>query len=195
MRTINSISTPISSVLLAILLLWTSCTAAKRPSTQDAPVAAGDTLLTQREQIFNEVREGNTAKALALLEKTKPQDALLLKAQFEQAHKDFSRGLIDFDDFAITLARIHFAIVEWAPGETTQATVATTSKNQVRELAEAGELEEALHLLLPAMEEDAILMLARLHSTEKCYQQGLIPEDQLDQLKLKLKFAILEMVE
>ena len=102
-------------------------------------MAIRDTLPTLRDQIYSKVRDGNTAEALDLFEKTTPQDALLLRAQFERVHKDFSRGLIGFDDFAITLARIH--------------------------------------------------------STEKYYQQGLVSEDQLDRLKLNVKFAILEMAD
>ena len=188
------ITTLTSSLLFTILLLWASCTVTKPPSTQDAQVA-GESVLTQREQIFNEVRKGNTGGALDLLEKTSNQEAILLKAQFEKAHKDFSRGLIYFDDLAITLARIHFAIVELAPPKTSEVNVAAIPKDQVRKLAEAGELEEALQLLLPSMEEDATLMLARIRSTQSYYNQGLVREEQLDRLKLNVKFGILELVE
>ena len=188
------ITTLISSLLFTVLQLWTSCTIAQPPSTKDAQVA-GDTVLTQREQILNEVRIGNTGEALNLLERTSPQEAILLKGQFERVHKDFSRGLIGFDDFAIALARIHFSILEWAPAKTTKTDVDAIPRDQIRKLAEAGALEEALQLLLPAMEEDATLMLARIRSTQGYYNRGLVSEEQLDRLKLNLKFGILELVE
>ena len=183
-----------SSLFFTVLLLWTSCTVAKPPPAQNAQVER-ETVLTQREQILNEVQKGNTEEALDLLERTSPQEAILLKGQFERVHKDFSRGLIGFDDFAITLARIHFAILEWAPAKTTKTDVDAIPRDQIRKLAEAGALEEALQLLLPAMEEDATLMLARIRSTQGYYNQGLVSEEQLDRLKLNLKFGILELVE
>ena len=157
-------------------------------------MATKDTPATLKEQIYSQVREGNTAEALDLLEKTNPQEARLLKGQFERAHQDFSRGLIGFDDFAITLARLHYASLEMAPGEAT-AEKPAIPRDQVRTLAEAGELEAALQLLLPVIELDATLLFARLHSTEKYYQQGLVSEEQLERLKLNIKFAILEMAE
>lgn len=176
------------------VLLCTSCTSAQSPAAQEVQVATRDTLATLREQIYSQVREGNTLEALDLLEMTNPQDAQLLKTQFERAHQDFSRGLIEFDDFAITLARLHYASLEMAPREAAAEKPAIPS-DQVRTLAEAGELEEALQLLLPALELDATLLFARLHSTEKYYRQGLVSEEQLEQLKLNIKFAILEMAE
>lgn len=176
------------------VLLWTSCPFAQPLSSRDAQVATQDTLPTLREQIYSQVRDGKTAEALALLEKTKPEDTQLLKAQFERVQQDFSRGLIGFDDFAITLARLHYATLEMVPGATA-VEKAAIPRAQVRKLAEEGELEEALRLLLPAIELDATLLFARLHSTEKYYKQGLVTDAQLDRLKLSVKFAILELAE
>lgn len=181
--------------LFPALLFHYSCTPAQSPSSQEAQVETVNTLPTLRAQIFRQVREGNTAEALDLFEKSNLQDARLFKAQFEKMHQDFSKGLIGFDDVAMTLARIHYAILEMTPGEAPAAEKTAISNEQIRKLAEEGELEEALHLLLPVIEKDATLLQARLHSTEKYYKQGLVSEEQLDRLKLNVKFAILELAD
>ncbi|MBK6622148.1 MAG: hypothetical protein IPG32_15180 [Saprospirales bacterium] len=81
------------------------------------------------------------------------------------------------------------------PGETPAGNAAGVPNDQVRKVAEDGELEAALQMLLPAFEKDATLQLARLHSTEKYFQQGLVTEAEWSQEKLKIKFAILELAE
>ncbi len=104
-------------------------------------------------------------------------------------------GLVSFEDHAIALARVHYAILECTPGETPAGNAASVPNDQVRKVAEDGELEAALQMLLPAFEKDATLQLARLHSTEKYFQQGLVTEAEWSQEKLKIKFAILELAE
>lgn len=179
--------------LLVLLVICMNCGHAQLPTSGQGQTTTA-TIPSLREQIYSQVREGNTLEALDLLEKTNPQDAQLLKTQFERAHEDFSRGLIGFDDLSMTLARLHYASLEMAPGEAA-AEKPAIPRDQVSTLAEAGELETALQLLLPAIEQDATLLFARLHSTGKYYQQGLVSEEQLERLKLNIKFAILEMAE
>ncbi|MBK6903537.1 MAG: hypothetical protein IPH04_12245 [Saprospirales bacterium] len=185
--------------ILTLLLLSFICIScghyAQQPASRQGRATITDTIPPLREQIYLQVRNGNTTEALALLEKTGHQAVPLFKDQFQRAHKDFSMGLTSFEDHAITLARIHYAILEYTPGETDAGNAAGVPKDQVRKLAEEGELEAALQMLLPAFEKDATLQLARLHSTEKYFQQGLVTEAEWSREKLKIKFAILELAE
>ena len=121
------------------------------------------------------------------------KDAILQQSRFEEGQKHFSAGLINYEDWAITQARINYAILEILPQQVPETTTAPIPRDQIKKLTEAGQLEAALRLLIPAKPFDGTLVLARIKTAEKNYKLGLIDAANLDRIRGQVSFAILEM--
>lgn len=189
---------PVLSLLLGLVLFIVPITGLFLLYTQLSPSksiqTAAKVIPFLRESVYLQVRNANTLEALALLEKTGNPDVQLIKDQFQRVLQDFLKGVISFDSFSIAQARIHQGILRFTSREgRSDAGKAAVHNGEVRKLAEEGDLEAALQLLLPTLEEDATLLLSQLHSTREYYLLGLVNEEQLGRLKSKIKFAILEL--
>lgn len=66
-----------------------------------------------REQIQQLIAEGRTEEALELLEKT-TQDAVLLKARYNNGKKQYNMGLIDFSEWNRVQNQVNYAALELA---------------------------------------------------------------------------------
>jgi len=169
---------------------------------ETAPEAATDTNSTaapkaqisvSRDTILYLVSEGNTADALQLLMDAGVEDALLHLARFDASMKQFTMGLINYDEWSRTQAQINYTILELTPGNSPESKTAAIPRDQIKKLAEAGKLEDALRLLFPAKPDDAALVLARIKTARKYFELGTIDSKDFEQIKAQITLAILEM--
>lgn len=147
-----------------------------------------------REEIFHLVREGDTEGALDILAKTGNQTAIHLRDMFKKSRQKFSAGLIALEDWSSILTRTNYSLVEMIPKRPASDLLPTVPFEKVEELAEAGKLEEALLLLLPANEEFASIQLARLRSMQKHRDQKFMGKDHVSTTEARIKYAILESI-
>lgn len=165
--------------------------ATTEPNTAGAPKAQ---MAVSRDTILYLVSEGNTGDALQLLMDAGVDDALLLLTRFNASTKQFSMGLIGYDEWARTQAQINYTMLELTPGRhSTETKTAAIPRDQIKKLAEAGKLEEALGLLFPAKPDDTALVLARIKTARKYYKLGTIDSENFDQIKAQVTLAVLEM--
>ena len=146
-----------------------------------------------RDTIIFLVSEGNTTDALQLLIDAGFEDALLQVARFNASKKQFSKGLINYEEWSLTQAQINSAILEMTPSHTKAEKSLVIPQGRITKLVEAGKLEDALRLLFPAKPDDSALMLARLKSAQEYYTMGTIDSASLKQIKSLITLAILEI--
>lgn len=139
------------------------------------------------------VSEGNTADALQLLTEAGFEDALLQVARFEASKKQFSMGLINYDEWSRIQAQINSAILEMTPSDAKATNNVVIPRDHIIKLVEAGKLEDALRLLFPAKPDESTLILARLKTAQKYHKIGTVDSPSLNQIKTQIAMAILEM--
>lgn len=145
-------------------------------------------------QIYSLVQKGNTEQALKVFEKINSEMALQLKASYDDAEKNFSMGLIGFEDFFMVQSRINYAILETLPTQETPTLIGADTREKIRILVTDNALEEALLLMLPNLKEDATLQLGRLRAVKNYLEKGLITKEQMLRVQNQVQFAILELV-
>ncbi len=174
---------------IATLFCLPFCSAQKTTNTS----VEGETALA-RQQILDEVSEGNTETALHMLTDAGFEDIVLLQSRFDAAQKQFSLGLIDYEEWSRTQAQINYAILEVAPKAENSKSAAVILGDKITNLVETGQLEDALRLLSPAKPDDVALLMARMKTAEKYNKLGLVDAENLARIKAQISYAILELM-
>jgi len=176
---------------LAALLMLLACSPSAQNVNSDSKNQPDKSEQSFRSQMLSSIKTGNTIEAINLLSNQQIENASLLKKQLEMVQGQFSRGLIEFDEFARTLARINYSILELTPKET--SAFQAIPSDQIRKLLAVGKLEEGLELLSTSNPDDAALQLSRINIAQKYYKLGTLDTEGFNRIKAHINYAVLEI--
>ncbi|MFM9950306.1 MAG: hypothetical protein ACKV1O_20390 [Saprospiraceae bacterium] len=119
----------------------------------------------------------------------------LFSTQLNETNSQFNLGTISFETWSITRNKIGLSLLEAEPNLTLSPGHQPIDKNKINTWLDAGQADLALDYLQNAGSKIAFLLKGRLTRVNQAYRRGIIPEEEANREKSRIKYAIITLAE
>jgi ribosomal protein S20 len=119
----------------------------------------------------------------------------LFSTQLNENKRQFSLGTINFETWSTARNKIGQALLEADPNLTLSPGHQPIDKNKINAWLDAGQADLALEYLQNAGSKIAFLLEGRLTRVNQAYKRGIIPEEEANREKSRIKYAIITLAE
>ncbi len=187
-------------LLFALVLLVTVSCGPRVTTTAIEPTEAPDEVKTaaadvlKNPSIFQLIAADSLEGALDAVHL--PDDVRkLFSSQLNESKRQFSLGTISFETWSITRNKIGLSLLDAGPNLTLPPGHQPIDKNKINAWLDAGQADLVLDYLQNAGSKIAFLLEGRLARVNQAYKRGIIPEEEANREKSRIKYAIITLAE